>query len=288
MITLPQLPEYRAQWRALYFETIPGSGERFTFAIMARGQDGQMDIRDTLRPGALRTLFGPQGEVMHGLMIRAILAIKKRLDAQEDWLQLPFILSNIQPGPVRDTLADNFEQVFDQAVRLSASLGHSSIGASVSSALNLDEELQSWAGRIKSFVEAMQAELIKNFNLNIREGNTKTIKAKIGFMYGNYAANFGVIHTRSDRISGDITAIKKKLWDLDQLRHNNMAPPREVEIIVGHAPLELIKTQPRMMKTLQDKLDTLSHEAANKNIVVFKTSDVRIAAEHIVRKVANA
>jgi hypothetical protein len=43
-----------------------------------------------------------------------------------------------------------------------------------------------------------------------------------------------------------------------------------------------------MEKTLRDKLDTLSHEAADKNIVVFKTSDVRLAAEHIIRKVPNA
>ena len=36
------------------------------------------------------------------------------------------------------------------------------------------------------------------------------------------------------------------------------------------------------------ELDTVSHESANKNIVVFKTSGVHLAEEHIVRKVANA
>ena len=43
-----------------------------------------------------------------------------------------------------------------------------------------------------------------------------------------------------------------------------------------------------MLRTLRDRLDTLSHEAANKNIIVFKKSDVREAADHIVRKVDNA
>ena len=288
MITLPSLPNYRAEWRPLYFETIPGSGERFTFAVIACGEDGRVDIRDTLRPGSLRPLFGPQGDVMHGLMIRAVLAIKRHLDNHEPWRTVPFILSSIHAGEVRETFADNFEQVFDQAIRLSASLGISTIGALSQEDANADEDLVSWSGRIRSFVEAMKSDLAKNFNHNIREGKNRSIKAKIGFMYGNYAASFGVIHTRSERISADITSIKKKLWDLDRLRDNSTVAPREVEIIVGHAPLEVIHNYPRMVRTLRDKLDTLSHEAANRNISVFKTADVRIAAEHIVKKVATA
>jgi len=282
MITFPQLPTYVADWRPLYFESIPGSGERFTFAIIARGQNGKVDIRDTLRPGVMRAMFLMQGEIMQGLMVRAILAIKQHLDQGKDWMQFPIILSNIHVGPVHQTMADNFEQVFDQAIRLSASLGDSSIGASDNRTINVDADIESWAGRIRSFVEVMKEDLKGKFNLNIKATDRRMTKARIGFMYGSYAASFGVLHTRSDRISADITAIKKKLWDLDRLRDNNYNPPSDVEIIVGHAPLELIEGNSKMLHNLQCKLETLQEEAAQRQINVFKTSDVREAAKHII------
>jgi hypothetical protein len=282
-MSIPELPRYRAEWRPLYFETIPGSGERFTFAIVARGMDGKTDVRDTLRPNAMRAIFGPQGDVMYGLMVRGVVAIKRAIDNGVDWREAPMILSNMQPGPIRETLAENFEQVFDQAIRLCASLGSSTIGVQENGKINHDLEIASWAGRIKSFVEVMHGEMAKNFNLNIREGESKAIKTRIGFRYGSYAANFGVLHTRSDRISADITSIKRKLWDLDRLRDNNIDPPRRTEIIVGHAPLELISGNKKLLSTLHNKLHILQREAAQRDIGVFETSDVRTAADHIIQ-----
>jgi hypothetical protein len=287
MIQLPPLPTYRAQWRAVYFETIPGSGERFTFAILVRGSDGRSDIRDTLRPGTMRAMLGSKGEVLHGMMVRAIVAIKQHLDKGGNWLESPLLLSNMVIGPIRDTLAENFEQVFDQAIRLSASLGESSIGAEQDQPLNLDAEIQAWASRIRSFVEAMQVNLKGNFDLRIKDAQQLGNKARIGFMHSHYAASFAVLHSRSERISADISSIKKKLWDLDQLRHNRLDAPQQLEIIVGHTPFELISSNQKMFQTLSNKLEILRAEAANKNIDVFPTSDVKEAADHILRKVAS-
>ena len=50
-------------------------------------------------------------------------------------------------------------------------------------------------------------------------------------------------------IRAEITSIKI-ICDLDQLRYANTAPPKDIEIIVGHAPMELIKQHPKNAKNL--------------------------------------
>lgn len=288
MIEFPKLPTYRAEWRTLQFETIPGSGERFTFAVIAKGQDGRADIRDTLKPGVLRAMFGAQGDMLQGLMIRSIINIKAYLENGGDWLSAPLDLSNIFTGPVRPTLADDLDQVFDQAIRLSACLGHSTIGAEEVTELNVDAEIREWASRVKSFAMTMNDDLKPYFNRRIKNNDQKNPRSVIGFMTDRYAASFGVIHARSDRISSDITAIKRRLWDLNQLRFSGLLlVPKEREIIVGHPAFELIENNRSMVDTLQRKLTTLRQEAANAEIGVIEATTPMEAADYLVKKVAN-
>jgi hypothetical protein len=288
MIKFPDLPHYRAEWRPLQFEAIPGSGERFTFAIMARGEDGLVDIRDALKPDALRAMFGNQGEVLQGLMIRSILGIKKHLDNKGDWLQPPLMLSNLFLGPIRPTQADDLDQVFDQAIRLSACLGHSSIGAGHETAVDVHAEIKEWAARVKSYAMTIDERVKPYFNMKIRLNDQKSTKSMIGFLTQHYAASFGVLHARSERISSDITSIKRRLWDLNQLRFSGlMYVPQELEIIVGHPSFDLIQNSPRMVSTLKGKLHTLHDEAANASIGVKEATSPMEAADYLVRKVAN-
>lgn len=289
MIQFPSLPAYRAEWRPIQFETIPGSGERFTFAILARGEDGSADIRDTLKPGVLHAMFGAQGDVLQGMMIRSIIAIKAHLEQGGIWHQPPIALSNIFLGPSRPTVADDLDQVFDQAIRLSACLGHSTIGETVDAEINADAEIKEWAARVKSFAMTMNDNLKPFFNKRVKGNDMKVSRSVIGFMTDRYAASFGVLHARSDRISADITAIKKRLWDLNQLRYSGqLLVPKEREIIVGHPAFALIEKNERMVATLQRKLTILREEAANAEIGVKEATTPMEAADYLVKKVANS
>jgi hypothetical protein len=288
MINFPSLPAYRAEWRAVQFETIPGSGERFTFAVLARGEDGRTDIRDALKPGVLRAMFGPQADVLQGLMIRSIINIKAHLKQGGSWQEPPIALSNIFLGPIRPTVADDLEQVLDQAIRLSACLGHSTIGESTDAEINVDAEIKEWASRVKSFAMTMDENLKHYFNKRVKGNDTKVSRSVIGFMTDRYAASFGVLHARSDRISADITAIKKRLWDLSQLSHSGqLLVPKERELIVGHPAFELIEKNKRMVATLQHKLSILREEAANAEIGVKEATTPMEAADYLVKKVVN-
>lgn len=287
MIAFPSLPAYRAEWRSLQFETIPGSGERFTFAIIARGQDGRTDIRDVLKPGVLRAMYGPQGDVLQGLMIRSIIRIKEQLDAGGDWLTLPCLSSNVFLGAMRPTLADDLEQVFDQAIRLSAGLGHSTIGAAEENEVDVDAEIRSWASRVKSFATVMDDRLKPFFNHRIKQHDPRRPKAVIGFMTDRYAASFGVLHARSDRMSADITVIKRRLWDLSQLDYGQLVSIKDREIIVGHPDFDLIGHNDTMVANLRHKLGTLRAEAANAKIGVIEATTPMQAADYLVKKVAN-
>lgn len=287
MITFPALPTYRAEWYPLQFETIPGSGERFTFAIVARGEDGKADIRDVLRPGILKTMYPKQGDLLQGLMIRYIIAIKDHLSKQGDWRDIPIPMSNVFAGPTRPTLADDLEQVFDQAIRLSAGLGHSTIGERVQTEVDVDAEIKSWASRVKEFAMVMNDTLKPFFNHRVVLNDPRRPKAVIGFMTDRYAASFGVIHARSDRISTDITVIKRRLWDLGQLKFDQLIGAQERELIVGHPAFELIERNQPMRDNLIRKLETLRAEAANFEIGVVEATTPMEAADYLVKKVVN-
>ena len=289
MIQFPSLPTYKAQWRPLQFETIPGSGERFTFAIMAKGEDGLTDIRDALKPGALKAMFGPQGDALQGMMIRSIIGIKAHLENKGDWLEPPLMFSSITPGPVRPTVADDLEQVFDQAIRLSACLGHSTIGADEAAEQDANAEIKEWSFRVKSFATTMDDSLKNCFNKKIKGNDQRVSKSVIGFMTDRYAASFGVLHARSDRISTDITAIKRRLWDLNQLSFSGLLlVPKAREIIVGHPSFELIKHNKKMVNTLKHKITLLREDAANAEIGVKEASSPMEAAAYLVDRVANS
>lgn len=287
MIKFPRLPAYRAEWRPLQFETIIGSGERFTFAILARGEDGRADIRDALKPGALRAMFGQQGDLLQGLMIRSIIAIKAHLDNGGAWDDPPEMLTNIFLGAARPTLADDLEQVFDQAIRLSACLGHSTIGEQADTEINADAEIKEWASRVKSFAMTMNENVKPYFNKQIRANDPKAKRSVIGFMTDRYAASFGVLHARSDRISADIGAIKRRLWDLNQLQFSgHLIVPQEREIIVGHPAFALIEKNQKMVSTLKRKLSILREEASNAEIGVKEATTPMEAADYLIRKIA--
>jgi hypothetical protein len=288
MIRFPTLPTYSARWRALQFETIPGSGERFTFAIIACGEDGASDIRDALKPGALRAMYGQQGDVLQGLLVRSIITAKEHLTRRGNWLEIPITLSNIFLGDVRETLADDLEQVFDQAIRLSTSLGHSTIGANENEHQDVDAEIKEWAWRVKAFATIMDENLKPCFNRKIKQLDEHKPKSVIGFMTDKYAASFGVLHARSDRISADITSIKRRLWDLSQLSYGGLLfVPKEREIIVGRPAFELIEKNPSMVSNLRRKLAILRDEAGNAKIGVHEATTPMEAANYLVKKVAN-
>ena len=122
------------------------------------------------------------------------------------------------------------------------------------------------------------------FNRRIDGPRDKATHPVICFLTDHYAANFSVLHARSDRISADIIAIKRRLWGLNQLSYSGLLiAPKEREIIVGHPVSELIQQNKTMVRNR--KLETLRKETANTEIGVKEAPTPMEATDYLVEKV---
>lgn len=120
----PPLPKYKGFWFPIYWTPIPGSGERLTAMIFARGEDGQVCMRRTIRDDVLDAAFGiEKARSLRQLFdyventLPAWMGAKERNPAMAD-SDTP--ATGFYLGPARDGAADNIRQLAAQGVCLNA------------------------------------------------------------------------------------------------------------------------------------------------------------------------
>lgn len=120
----PALPPYHGTWYPVYWTPIPGSGERITVLIVAKGDDGQVCMRSTISEAVLEVAFG----------IPKAAALRQMFDYLEkmlpDWLAswesggsqaagaVP--ITGFTLGPGRSSYADDLQQLAAQGICLDA------------------------------------------------------------------------------------------------------------------------------------------------------------------------
>ena len=65
-IDFPSSPSFQAEWKTIYFEPIPNSGERIAILIVTRGADLEITIYDALHPTVIDSLYGSKAQSFHG------------------------------------------------------------------------------------------------------------------------------------------------------------------------------------------------------------------------------
>jgi|APMI01.1.fsa_nt_gi hypothetical protein len=121
---LPDLPAYRGVWYPVYWTPIPGSGERITVLIVAKGEDGQVCMRSTISDALLEFAFGnPKAAALRQMFDY----VEKMLP---DWLESYESRSGTASGAVpvtgftlgvaRSSCADNVRQLAAQGICLDA------------------------------------------------------------------------------------------------------------------------------------------------------------------------
>ncbi len=123
-LLLPALPTYHGTWYPVYWTPIPGSGERITVLIVAKGDDGQVCMRSTISEAVLEVAFG----------VPKAAALRQMFDYLEkmlpDWLAswesggsqaagaVP--ITGFTLGPGRSSYADDLQQLAAQGICLDA------------------------------------------------------------------------------------------------------------------------------------------------------------------------
>jgi hypothetical protein len=275
-----ELPTFEAQWWPVMLETVPGSGEAFTVAVIVRAASGQATVRQAIPPAVLSTLFTTAGKGMVLIVGHTVLDIRRQLDEgiAVERLDLPFGATTL--GRARDCIARDINEVFGIAYRLSSAFAISEFGAGAESP---DEEARKafdeWAEKVQVGVQiAAHMDALKHaFNVNVPLAHRK--KTRVGFVYGGYVAQFGVLRP-GRTVSSDVRALKLKLFDLDVLRRERALQFDKAEILVGcQEPGDNYTS--RQHESFRESWEFVAAEAKARRVVAHRFDTAQHAAQYL-------
>lgn len=280
-MTPNELPTFEAQWWPVQMETVPGSNERLTVAVVVRARTGQATVRQTISPPTLAAMFGTAGKGMCLVVGETVLELDRQLKNMVPVQQLELPFGNIDLGPERDCLARDLNETFDIAMRLSSGFSMSLFGAKNTEQGDGEarEAFAEWAEKVRLQVLATewQDKMIASFNLAITLSSKR--KLRVGFMHDGYVAQFGVLRPGRS-IGADVRALKLRLFDLDSLRRDQLLVLRKAELLVGYQAAGDAFTK-RQRESLNDAWAFVAHEAKQRNVVTVQCTDAEAAARHL-------
>lgn len=264
-------------------ETIPGSGEVITVAVLVKAASGQSAIRQSVQPAVFSSLFGPAAGKGVGTMVTAsVISIQQQLDKgiPADQVMPPF--GGFDFGLPRDCVARDFNEVFDVAVRLSSAFGQSAFGKQSEAADSSKQAFDDWAERVKLAllqrreVDAAQ-QALQAFNIRLKVAGRHL---RFGVLKHSYAANFGVL--RPGHIGADMRSLKLKVFDLQGLRREQVLPIDSAEVLVG-CPAEsaLESFSHREVDSFHESIFYIESESKARGVKLIRCDTAQGAANHV-------
>lgn len=276
-----ELPTFEALWWPVMLETVSGSGERLTVAHVVRAASGQSQVRQAIPPSTVSTLFGSAGKGMSLVIGNTVAAFQKQLDSgiPVDELQAPF--GGVALGDPRDCLAHDLNEVFEVAARLGGAFSASQFGRTERPSAETQRAFDEWAERVREQLLATMENQRFAASFNVPVSFIERKRARVGFLFGDYAANFGVLRP-GRKSSTDARALKVKIFDLEVLRRQQGLTVQRTELIVGCPDWSgnTVFSQ-REAEGLRASWEFIESEARQRRIKAVRCLGVMDAAEHL-------
>lgn len=280
-----ELPTFEATWWPVSMETVAGSGEAITVAIIARAASGQSSIRQVIDPATLNAMFGATHQKgMHWMVSNVVVHAQKALDQGVPVEQVEFAFGGFQRLHARDCVARNLNEVFDLAISMASGFVDSPFGRRPESSDGSGAAFQDWAAGVRDALFASNQVSLqdKEFNVRVKLHN-KTVA--FGLLHGAYAANFGVL--RPGHASSDVRSLKVKLFDLGSLRNDPMRGIDHFEVLMGCPPGNALAAYSRReVDGFHQTLEFITAEARMRDVTLVRCADHADAANHILRALA--
>lgn len=266
-LLFPSIPSYTAEWCPVYFEPIPGSGEKITILILIRSGQ-QFSIFDALHPTVIDNLYGDKAQSFSGLVKLIKLNISKNNGDCS--------IEGVTLGSWHISQSVDMKGVVRQALYKSASLGSAALKTlfenSESEAEN--EQIDSrWSSRLKSAVTSVKPSYEKYFDLKIPVGTS--VKVNCGFHTGRYSAKFNVCTTQT------ITRMKSNLMDLQILDSSKASDFYDLILYMPNE--DDLQVSSKTLARMKENVWLLEKEIANKsNIKIFTCHSEQEGAKRIL------
>lgn len=271
-----------ANWWAVYFEPMAGSGERLTAFVVAADAHGKSLVSRTLGDGVLRALYGGKALGVMAMLELVEDSIKAHAKDHHGALSWEPPMSGFHLGPLRKLRSSSLQAALKSAVQFCASLG--TVAMLDQSTLDAEMAANVWRDQVRERVLSQNILVRGRFDHKVELVNNHAVR--IGFVADNYAAQFGVLRSSATRISNDILRLKGRLVDLAQLRGDLFRAISERELLIGHPNLQQLGFGTKLQLRVSQKVSLITQEADAFDIRVRATDNAEEAAAWITQKAA--
>ena len=235
----PAIPDYQAEFQAIYFEPISHSGERFAIAIAAQSQS-EYKVIHTIQPKLIKCMFGEHYESMNGfinIITNNLDLYLKSNNPLSSWI--PPIQGVYKSDLISTHSAKGMDGVVFQALTTFSSLYRGNAINDIADEIlerenenNAESESTRIITSVRALLVAKNEQFSKRFNQKIKTSNGGSVS--IDYAGVHYNANISNFNVKS--ISHAEIYAKAKLHELDVLREdrarNNMNLKQEYELMV--------------------------------------------------------
>lgn len=278
ILSSPPVPAYRATWRAIYYEPVSGSGERWTVGIAAADAEGE-EIRDTLSPLTLKCLFGEARTHVKAMIDFALDDLRAQLQSGTLLEAITPALEGVFLGPPSPAASQRGRLgVFRQAVYRSTALAAMDGLEQEPNEETAQEQLGSLETRIRLLVTGRKPALERFFNVKMPlfpDGEP----IRYGFLRPGRAAQFELL--RPDGLGYSRRAARAKLYELAKLRL--VEPSYQAAMILATPRDEDLLYSDQQLANAKRSLRELTREAQSDAIALFPAHSDTEAAESLIR-----
>lgn len=244
----PVAPSVHAEWAAVYFEPLMGSGERLVVAVVCRDSEGRGAAKIAFKNNVIKCMYQDQSERVMGLLHLVVESFDEHVLSGRTLKEWASPLASCFVGPVRVALGDSLESILNQGIRLTSSLA-----GDVEIEGNVQEDggdsilvVERFVQQIKASVRQRVQDFESRFNRTVvvRQGAEPTA---IGYLGVRLAANFDML-VPGISLTRKRTRAKAKLLDLQALKD-------QVDLLGGRNFYELLLWTPPNSSPMYSEAD---------------------------------
>jgi hypothetical protein len=252
-------------WRPLYWEPVPGTGERIMVGVV-HAFAGEVRAVRTIRDDVLDCLFGKASSGLRRLIDHSLSLYQAAGSAVESVAPLEGPLAGIFAGPLRATEAASAAELLQTACLLYSSLGNLDKldESEESDAPQQDEVNRRFGSEVKAEVAKRRPDLVPGFGRGgvLIEGGQKV---KFGYFSPKAVLHFTVLHPV--RQSASVRDARARIFELHRAREIARidcaaliaAVPRDDDATLGSRQRELLRANRLEIEAEADSMNLRWH-----------------------------
>lgn len=283
-LEFPPLPALSGVVRAVYFEPIALSGERYCIAMVGRTLSGEALARSTVSPRVARCVIGELGANLVGFSRLVVQDFKIAMHAGmvlEKW-RPPF--DRMSLSDTREVDGNDAEQMLQAASVNFALLAHEAAPAKVDDEIvspSADDERQ-FRESVQEVVQATRPGLVRYFGQTFSLAGG-TVKNRLDYLSASYGVCYSTINPSTAKFNL-LPRAQAALWKLARARDaTGFAQPKTLEIVLWTPQPDLPIFSRQQYDIVDETVEELRTEAAKDALGVMSVHSPRTAGDRLLK-----